>query len=111
MALCLAFAAVFISQTPTFKYVYLGYSFSGVLLFSVLLTFDTQLMIRGRHTYVISQEEYILAALAFYLDGINIFLFLLSTATLVLLDSTGLCLTSGVDYSSSATRTFCGCRC
>merc|ERR550517_1879311 len=48
-----------------------------VLIFSVYLVYDTQMMIGGDHKYAISPEEYIFAALAIYLDIINIFMYLL----------------------------------
>jgi len=49
----------------------------GALLFSVYLVFDTQMMMGGNHKYSISPEEYIFAAIALYLDILNIFLYLL----------------------------------
>lgn len=50
----------------------------GVILFSLYLIYDTQLMIGGDHKYSISPEDYILATLTLYLDIINIFIYILS---------------------------------
>ncbi|XP_022114008.2 protein lifeguard 2 [Pieris rapae] len=52
---------------------HLLYSGVGVLLFSMYLVYDTQLMMGGEHKYSISPEEYVFAALNIYLDIINIF--------------------------------------
>merc|ERR1712010_96997 len=49
----------------------------GVLIFSIYLIYDTQMMMGGNHKYSISPEEYIFAAIAIYLDIINIFLYIL----------------------------------
>lgn len=49
----------------------------GALIFSVYLVYDTQMMMGGGHKYSISPEEYIFAAVALYLDIINIFLYVL----------------------------------
>ena len=66
----------------------------GALIFSVYLVYDTQvtwstwskipsflnhfqMMMGGDHKYSISPEEYIFAALAIYLDVINIFMYIL----------------------------------
>ena len=69
---------------------HLVYSAIGVLLFSVYLIYDTQvvdnqqssplnsqMMMGGNHKYSISPEEYIFAAIAIYLDILNIFLYIL----------------------------------
>lgn len=53
-------------------------SSAGALLFSIYLIYDTQMMMGGTHKYAISPEEYIFAALALYMDIINIFLYILS---------------------------------
>ncbi|XP_047517228.1 protein lifeguard 2-like [Pieris napi] len=50
------------------------YSGVGVLLFSMYLVYDTQIMMGGEHRYSISPEEYVFAALNIYLDIINIFI-------------------------------------
>lgn len=56
----------------------LVYASIGALLFSIYLIYDTQIMLGGRHSYTISPEEYIFAALNLYLDVINIFIYILT---------------------------------
>jgi len=53
------------------------YGSIGALIFSVYLVIDTQMMMGGNHKFAISPEEYIFAAIALYLDIINIFLYIL----------------------------------
>ncbi|KAK0177679.1 hypothetical protein PV328_001708 [Microctonus aethiopoides] len=60
------------------KILSLIYATCGVLLFSLYLIHDTQLMMGGKHKYTISPEEYIFGALNLYLDVIRIFLHILS---------------------------------
>ncbi|KTG01006.1 hypothetical protein cypCar_00006033 [Cyprinus carpio] len=48
-----------------------------LLIFTVCLLMDTQLILGGKHKYSINPEEYIFAALNLYLDIITIFLLLL----------------------------------
>ncbi|VVC95815.1 protein lifeguard 2 [Leptidea sinapis] len=67
--------AIFI---PSNNIVRLVYASLGVLIFSLYLVYDTQLMLGGKHKYSISPEEYIFAALNLYLDIVNIFLFILT---------------------------------
>merc|ERR1712154_243030 len=62
---------------PQNKYMQMVYGGLGALIFSVYLVYDTQMMMGGDHKFSISPEEYIFAALALYLDVINIFLFVL----------------------------------
>ncbi|CAH4032908.1 protein lifeguard 2-like [Pieris brassicae] len=50
------------------------YSGVGVLIFSLYLVYDTQIMIGGEHKYSISPEEYVFAALNIYMDIIHLFL-------------------------------------
>ncbi|XP_072947831.1 protein lifeguard 1-like [Epargyreus clarus] len=63
---------------PRNNIVTLVYASLGVLIFSMYLVYDTQLMMGGKHKYSISPEEYIFAALNLYLDIVNIFLFILT---------------------------------
>jgi len=56
---------------------HLVYCGIGVLIFSIYLIYDTQMMMGGNHKYSISPEEYIFAAIAIYLDILNIFLYIL----------------------------------
>lgn len=60
------------------KVVTLVYSCLAALLFSLYLIFDTQMMMGGKHKYAISPEDYVFAALALYLDIINIFMSILT---------------------------------
>jgi len=53
------------------------YAGIGTLIFSIFLIIDTQLLMGGNHKYKISPEEYVFAAIAIYLDILNIFLYLL----------------------------------
>jgi len=62
---------------PYNKYLQMVYGGAGALIFSLYLVYDTQMMLGGDHKYSISPEEYVFAALALYLDIINIFLFVL----------------------------------
>jgi len=62
---------------PGNKYLQMIYGGAGALIFSLYLVYDTQMMMGGDHKYSISPEEYVFAALALYLDVINIFLFVL----------------------------------
>lgn len=55
----------------------LVYGSFGAFVFSLYLIYDTQMMLGGEHKYSISPEEYVFAALALYLDVINIFLYIL----------------------------------
>lgn len=59
------------------KLIQLIISSIGVILFSLYLIYDTQLMVGGDHKYSISPGDYILATLALYLDIINIFIYIL----------------------------------
>lgn len=54
------------------------YLLIGVLIFSMYLVYDTQVIVGGEHkTYQISMDDYVLAALIIYLDIINLFILLL----------------------------------
>merc|ERR1712179_717745 len=62
---------------PHVQILYLVYSGIGVLIFSLYLVYDTQMMMGGNHKFSVSPEEYIFAAIAIYLDIINLFLHIL----------------------------------
>jgi len=62
---------------PYGEILHLVYAGIGVLIFSLYLVYDTQMMMGGEHKYSVSPEEYIFAALAIYLDIINLFLYIL----------------------------------
>jgi FtsH-binding integral membrane protein len=54
------------------------YACLGVILFSFYLMVDTQMIVGGKHRkYEIDEDSYILAAVALYLDIINLFLYIL----------------------------------
>lgn len=72
--LIFGFIMIFVPQN---KYMQMVYGGLGALIFSVYLVYDTQMMMGGEHKFSISPEEYIFAALALYLDIINIFLYVL----------------------------------
>merc|ERR1719495_2408581 len=72
--LIFVFIMIFVPQN---KYMQMVYGGVGALIFSVYLVYDTQMMMGGEHKFSISPEEYIFAALALYLDIINIFLYVL----------------------------------
>ncbi|XP_063697378.1 protein lifeguard 2-like isoform X2 [Culicoides brevitarsis] len=74
---CLLFLGIFAIIFPG-KILSLVYASLGVVLFSVYLVYDTQLMMGGKHKYSISPEEYIFAALNLYLDIVNIFMYILT---------------------------------
>lgn len=65
------FASIFRSNTTNTVYAILG-----VLIFSMYLVYDTQLLVGGKK-YQLSEEEYVFAALTIYIDVIQIFLYLL----------------------------------
>jgi len=57
----------------------LVYACIGVLLFSALLIWNTQMIVGGKNRkYSLGPDEYVAGALSLYLDIINIFLFILS---------------------------------
>merc|ERR1712179_901531 len=62
---------------PRVEKLHLLYAGIGVLIFSLYLVYDTQMMMGGEHKYSVSPEEYIFAAIAIYLDIINLFLYIL----------------------------------
>jgi len=49
----------------------------AVLLFSMYIVYDTQLIIGGKHEHEFSIDDHVIAALTLYLDIINLFLHLL----------------------------------
>ncbi len=54
------------------------YLLLGVLIFSMYLVYDTQLIVGGDHkSYQFDMDDYVLAALVIYLDIINLFILLL----------------------------------
>ena len=59
------------------KILMICYSALGVLIFSVYLVIDTQMMMGKSHKFSISPEDYIFAVVTLYIDIIMIFLYLL----------------------------------
>jgi len=55
----------------------LVYAIIGVLIFSLFLVYDTQMLVGGKK-YELSEEEYVFGALSIYIDVIQIFMFLLT---------------------------------
>merc|ERR1712187_469684 len=54
------------------------YAAAGVVIFSMYIVYDTQLIVGGSHKkFSFSVDDYVFAALNIYLDIINLFLFLL----------------------------------
>lgn len=49
----------------------------GVLLFSMFVVYDTQLILGGKHEHQFTIDDYVIAALTLYLDIINLFMHLL----------------------------------
>ncbi len=70
-------AVVFVRDKETFNIMEIVVASLGVLVFIGLLMYDTQLLLGGNHKYAISPEDYVMGAIAIYLDIINIFLLLL----------------------------------
>merc|ERR1712244_171859 len=54
------------------------YSLAGVVIFSLFIIYDTQLIVGGTHKkHQFTVDDYVFAALNIYLDIINLFLMLL----------------------------------
>ncbi len=71
ISLSLAFMSAFlINLFVRTTWLYVGICIGGVLLFSLYLMFDLQLLMGG-HKYELSADEYVFAALNLYLDIIN----------------------------------------
>lgn len=58
------------------KFLYVFYNFLGIVLFSVYIIYDTQLIV-GRFQNSIDIDNYILGAMMLYIDIINLFIHLL----------------------------------
>lgn len=58
------------------KWFYVAICIVGVILFTLYLVFDLQLVMGG-HKYALTPDEHVFAALNLYLDIINIFLYIL----------------------------------
>lgn len=49
----------------------------GAMLFSAYLVYDVQMLMGGEHQHKLSPDEYVMGAIAIYLDIIQIFLYIL----------------------------------
>ncbi|PNW81576.1 hypothetical protein CHLRE_06g252401v5 [Chlamydomonas reinhardtii] len=49
----------------------------GAVVFSVYIAYDVQCLLGGEHKYAVSPDEYVLGAIAIYLDIINLFMHIL----------------------------------
>ncbi|KAG2429272.1 hypothetical protein HXX76_011041 [Chlamydomonas incerta] len=49
----------------------------GAVVFSVYIAYDVQCLLGGEHKYAVSPDEYVLGAIAIYLDVINLFMHIL----------------------------------
>ncbi|XP_030384589.1 protein lifeguard 3 isoform X2 [Scaptodrosophila lebanonensis] len=56
---------------------------AGVIIFSLVLIFDLQLMIGGKHKNQYSEEDYVIAALSIYVDIIMLFQYILEIIGLI----------------------------
>lgn len=82
MALCVFGFTIFtLSMCGVYvKWLIMVYNLIGVLIFTMYIVYDTQLIIGeyGGHGQQFSVDDYVFAALSLYLDVINLFLHLLS---------------------------------
>ena len=51
----------------------IGFGAAGAVVFCLLIVYDTQLMMGGRHKYALDPEEYVFAALNIYVDIVILF--------------------------------------
>ncbi|GLC38303.1 hypothetical protein PLESTB_001750500 [Pleodorina starrii] len=49
----------------------------GAVLFSIYIAYDVQCLLGGDHKYAVSPDEYVMGAIAIYLDIINLFMHIL----------------------------------
>lgn len=79
LLICVLILVVFSLVTLFFRSLLMMmiYCSIGVLMYSIFLIYDTQLMMGGNHAYSISPDEYVFAALNLYIDIVYIFLLLL----------------------------------
>jgi len=57
-------------------FLHLVYNYLGVVLFSIYLIYDTQLIV-GKHSHSLSEDDYVVAVIVLYLDILNLFLHIL----------------------------------
>ena len=71
----LVVAGIFLIFTDN-NVVHIFFCMLGIILFSIYLIYDTQLIVGGKR-YEFSIDDYIIGALSLYLDIINIFLYII----------------------------------
>ncbi|EFJ52722.1 hypothetical protein VOLCADRAFT_72329 [Volvox carteri f. nagariensis] len=64
----------FFVQTTAFN---IAVSGIGAVLFSIYIAYDVQCLLGGDHKYAVSPDEYVMGAIAIYLDVINLFMHIL----------------------------------
>lgn len=77
LVIILMVAGIILMFVPAIKPIRILYASAGAFIFSLYLIYDTQMMMGGNHKYSLSPEDYVFAALAIYLDIVNIFLYIL----------------------------------
>ncbi len=70
-------AIFFVKDREAYNIIEIVIASLSLLVFIAHLIYDTQVLLGGSHKYAISPEDYVLGALAIYLDIINIFMTLL----------------------------------
>ncbi len=70
----LGFIGLFVHDS-IYNYIYSGF---GAFLFSLYLIYDVQMVSSGNHKYKLEPDDYIMGAIAIYLDIVNIFIDLLN---------------------------------
>lgn len=79
LSFCFVIGALLgLANSPAFKALHLVFAGISALLFSFYIVHDTQLIMGGKHTTMFSIDDYCMAALALYMDIIQLFLQLLS---------------------------------
>jgi len=68
---------IFLADDYTIYVMKMVYGSLGALVMVFYLIINTQMMMIGKHKYSFSPEDYVLAALAIFLDIINLFLYIL----------------------------------
>lgn len=78
IAIVWAIVASFVAMDKmTYNIVELVIATVGVCVYIGLLVYDTQLILGGKHRYSISPEDYVMGAVAIYIDIVYIFLYVL----------------------------------
>ena len=64
------------------KWLYIGCCMAGIVIYSIYLVYDTQLMI-GKFDNEYSVDDYVFAAINIYLDIINLFIYILRLVAII----------------------------